>query len=85
MGKGSGRGESAKGFDEESPGKAGRVVQRADAHLRPGAKRDLAAHRVALGSDAARWSQDFALIGQGGADHGAWETNGVMEMRRVRD
>jgi hypothetical protein len=34
-----------------------------------------------LGPDTARWSQDFALIG----GDGAWETNWVMEMRRVRD
>jgi len=38
-----------------------------------------------LGPDQARWSQDFALIGQGGAADGPWETNWVMEMRRVRD
>ena len=38
-----------------------------------------------LGPDEARWSQDFALIGQGGAADGPWETNWVMEMRRVRD
>jgi hypothetical protein len=34
-----------------------------------------------LGPDAARWTQDFALAG---AD-GAWETNWVMDMRRVRE
>jgi hypothetical protein len=33
-----------------------------------------------LGPDTARWSQDFALIG----GDGAWETNWVMDMRRVR-
>ncbi len=38
-----------------------------------------------LGPDEARWSQDFALIGQDGAADGPWETNWVMEMRRVRD
>ena len=38
-----------------------------------------------LGPDTARWSQDFALIGQDGQPDGAWETNWVMEMRRVRD
>ncbi len=36
-----------------------------------------------LGPDAARWSQDFALVGPDGAPHGDWETNWVMEMRRV--
>jgi hypothetical protein len=35
-----------------------------------------------LGPDTARWSQDFALIGP---EDGPWETNWVMEMRRVRD
>ena len=34
-----------------------------------------------LGPDQARWSQDFKLVGDGGE----WETNWVMEMRRVRD
>jgi hypothetical protein len=34
-----------------------------------------------LGPDTARWSQDFRLIGQ----DGEWETNWVMEMRRMRD
>jgi hypothetical protein len=34
-----------------------------------------------LGPDAARWSQDFALVD----GDGAWETNWVMELRRVRD
>jgi len=38
-----------------------------------------------LGPDTARWSQDFALIGQDGAADGPWETNWVMEMSRVRD
>ena len=38
-----------------------------------------------LGADTARWSQDFALIGQDGAADGPWETNWVMEMQRVRD
>ena len=38
-----------------------------------------------LGPDAARWSQDFALMGRHGAADGPWETNWVMEMRRVRD
>jgi hypothetical protein len=38
-----------------------------------------------LGPDQARWSQDFALIGQGGAPDGDWETNWVMALRRVRD
>ena len=38
-----------------------------------------------LGPDTARWSQDFALIGQDGAPDGAWETNWVMEMSRLRD
>ena len=38
-----------------------------------------------LGPDAARWSQDFALAGRDGAADGPWETNWVMEMRRVRD
>jgi hypothetical protein len=33
-----------------------------------------------LGPDTARWSQDFALVG----GDGAWQTNWVMEMRRVR-
>ena len=33
-----------------------------------------------LGPDTARWSQDFALAG----GDGAWETNWVMEMRRVK-
>ena len=37
-----------------------------------------------LGPDTARWSQDFALIGQDGAADGPWETNWVMEMSRVR-
>ena len=34
-----------------------------------------------LGPDTARWSQDFQLIGP---DDAPWETNWVMEMRRVR-
>ena len=38
-----------------------------------------------LGPDAARWSQDFALVGARGAADGAWETNWVMDFRRVRD
>jgi len=38
-----------------------------------------------LGADTARWSQDFALVGYDGAPDGAWETNWVMEMRRLRD
>ena len=38
-----------------------------------------------LGPDTARWSQDFALIGSDGAVDGPWETNWVMEMRRLRD
>ena len=33
-----------------------------------------------LGPDTARWSQDFALVD----GDGPWETNWVMEMRRVR-
>ena len=37
------------------------------------------------GPDTARWSQDFALIGRDGAADGPWETNWVMEMRRLRD
>ena len=37
-----------------------------------------------LGPDAARWSQDFALVGQHGEADGPWETNWVMTMRRVR-
>ena len=37
------------------------------------------------GPDRARWSQDFALIGQDGAADGDWETNWVMEMSRLRD
>ena len=37
-----------------------------------------------LGPDTARWSQDFALIGQDGAADGPWETNWVMEMSRVK-
>ena len=37
-----------------------------------------------LGPDDARWSQDFALIGDQGAADGPWETNWVMTMRRVR-
>ncbi len=36
-----------------------------------------------LGPDAARWSQDFALIDRDGAADGPWETNWVMELRRV--
>jgi hypothetical protein len=36
-------------------------------------------------ADHARWSQDFALIGTGGAPDGAWECNWVMEMRRIED
>jgi len=31
----------------------------------------------------ARWSQDFALAGAAGQPDGAWETNWVMEMRRL--
>ena len=38
-----------------------------------------------LGPDAARWSQDFALMGRDGAADGAWETNWVMDLRRFRD
>ena len=38
-----------------------------------------------LGPDDARWSQDFALIGDQGAADGPWETNWVMTMRRVKD
>ena len=38
-----------------------------------------------LGPDTARWSQDFALIGQDGAPDGAWETNWVMEFSRLAD
>jgi len=34
-----------------------------------------------LGPDEARWSQDFKLVG----DDGPWETNWVMQMRRVRE
>lgn len=33
-----------------------------------------------LGPDTARWSQDFARVG----GDGAWETNWVMDMRRVK-
>jgi hypothetical protein len=36
-----------------------------------------------LGPDQARWSQDFALVGAGGAPDGEWETNWVMDMRRL--
>ena len=36
-----------------------------------------------LGPDRARWSQDFALAGADGAPDGPWETNWVMEMRRL--
>ncbi len=34
-----------------------------------------------LGPDMARWSQDFRLAG----GDGAWETNWIMDMQRVRD
>jgi hypothetical protein len=36
-----------------------------------------------LGADAARWSQDFALIDPAGGPDGAWECNWVMEFRRL--
>ena len=38
-----------------------------------------------LGADRARWTQDFALIGQDGEPDGPWETNWVMEMSRLKD
>jgi hypothetical protein len=38
-----------------------------------------------LGPDRARWSQDFALIGEDGAPDGPWETNWVMEFSRLAD
>jgi len=38
-----------------------------------------------LGPDTARWSQDFALVGEHGGPDGAWETNWVMEMARLKD
>ena len=38
-----------------------------------------------LGPDDARWSQDFALIGDQGAADGPWETNWIMTMRRLRE
>ena len=38
-----------------------------------------------LGPDRARWSQDFALIGQDGAADGPWETNWVMAFSRLQD
>jgi len=37
-----------------------------------------------LGPDAARWSQDFALIDPAGGPDGDWERNWIMEMRRIR-
>jgi len=37
-----------------------------------------------LGPDDARWSQDFALVGNQGSADGPWETNWVMTLRRVR-
>ena len=36
-----------------------------------------------LGPDRARWSQDFALAGRDGAADGPWETNWVMDFRRL--
>jgi hypothetical protein len=36
-----------------------------------------------LGPDRARWSQDFAFIGQDGASDGPWETNWVMTLSRL--
>lgn len=38
-----------------------------------------------LGPDAARWSQDFALVDPAGGPDGAWERNWVMEFRRIKD
>lgn len=38
-----------------------------------------------LGPDQARWSQDFAPIGQDGAADGEWERNWVMDFRRLRE
>jgi hypothetical protein len=38
-----------------------------------------------LGDDRARWSQDFSLIGTEGRPDGAWETNWVMDFRRLED
>ena len=36
-----------------------------------------------LGPDRARWSQDFAPIGQDGTPDGPWETNWVMDFSRL--
>jgi hypothetical protein len=36
-----------------------------------------------LGPDAARWSQDFAPLGADGTLAGPWETNWIMDMRRL--
>ncbi|MGN6526452.1 MAG: hypothetical protein ACTHL8_08695 [Burkholderiaceae bacterium] len=36
-----------------------------------------------LGADAARWSQDFAPIDADGALAGPWETNWIMDFRRL--
>ena len=38
-----------------------------------------------LGPDRARWSQDFALIGEGSGRDPKWERNWVMELTRVKD
>ena len=38
-----------------------------------------------LGPDRARWSQDFALIGEGSGTDPKWERNWEMAMTRVRD
>jgi hypothetical protein len=38
-----------------------------------------------LGEGRARWSQDFALVGAEGEPDGAWETNWVMDLRRLGD
>ena len=51
---------AAQGLDEQRPREAGRLVHRADAHQRPGADRDLAAHREALRPDALRFEPGAA-------------------------
>ena len=38
-----------------------------------------------LGPDAARWSQDFALVDPAGGPDGPWECNWVMESTRIRE
>jgi len=38
-----------------------------------------------LGPDQARWSQDFAPLAADGELAGAWETNWVMDLRRITD